>query len=161
MATVDKNQAVIDFLLTCPQLANSKVFFNFINGEDNDKQIITIANDRSTQKPFIDGSVMKRYSFSLIDFRSASYQALVTAPGYSNENVEEMLDVQSILDWVRTQADNRNFPNFGEDCIIDSMITSSETPNLNGVDTSVKPALAKYSMSIFIDYIDNSKKLWR
>ena len=161
MATVDKNQAIIDFLLDCPQLAYNKMFFNFINGQDNDKQIITIANDRATQKPFIDGSVMKRYSFSIVDFRSVSYQAIVNVPGHPNENVEEMLDVQGILDWVKAQADARNFPDFGEDCIIDSMITSSETPNLNGVDTSVKPALAKYSMSIFIDYIDNSKKLWR
>lgn len=159
--TIDKNQAVIDFLLDCPQIKNNRLFFNFINGENNDKQIITISNDRNIQRPYIDGSILKRYSFTIIDFRSASYQAIPKAEGYPSENVEKMLDVQSILDWVNSQADAGIFPDFGEDCIIDDMRTSSDTPNLNGVDTNVKPSLAKYSISIFIDYIDNTKKLWR
>lgn len=161
MANVDKNQAVIDFLVNCPQIANNKLFFNFINGNDNDKQIITLSNDRRTNTTFVDGSVLKRYSFTIVDFRSVTYQAIVKDSGYPNENVEEMLDVQGILDWVNTQADNGNYPNFGEDCIIDAMYTSSDTPNLNGVDNNITPAIAKYSISIFIDYIDTSKQLWR
>lgn len=161
MASVDKNQAVINFLSDCPQIKNNRLFFNFINGQNNDKQIITVANDRSVQRPYIDGSVRKRFSFTLIDFRSVSYQPVVMTQGYPNENVEEMLDVQGILDWVNTQADAHSYPDFGEDCIIDDMVTSSDVPNLNGVDSSVKPSLAKYSISIFIEYVDNSKKLWR
>ena len=161
MANVDKNQAVIDFLVTCPQIANNKLFFNFINGKDNDKQIITISNDRRTNIKYVDGGIGKRYSFAIIDFRSVTYQAVVKTTGHPNENVEEMLDVQGILDWINEQADARNFPNFGEDCFIDAMTTSTDTPNLNGVDTNISPAIAKYSISIFIDYIDTSKKLWR
>ena len=172
MADVDKNQAVIEFLLQCPQIAANRVFFNYINGKDNDKQIVTVSNDRSTNQAYIDGSVMKRYTFTLIDFRSMTDQAIVKVqkpapgttqpiPSYPNENVEELFDVQSILDWVETQAEARNFPDFGSDCLIDSMTTSSNTPNLNGVDSSIKPALAKYSMSIFIDYIDRTKQIWR
>ena len=161
MASVDKNQAVIDFLLQCPQIRDNKLFFNFIDGKSDDKQIVTVSNDRNIQHPYIDGSVLRRYTFTLIDFRSVTYQAIVPTPGYQNENVEEMLDVQGILDWVVEQADARNYPDFGQDCVIDDMRTSSDTPNLNGVDTNVKPALAKYSMSIFIDYIDNTKKVWR
>lgn len=166
MATVDKNQAVINFLEGCTQIRNNRLFFNFINGENNDKQFITTSNDRNVQRPFIDGSVMKRYTFTIIDFRSVTYQSIVrdqTTSGttFPNENVEEMLDVQGILDWVNEQADMGNYPDFGEDCFIDNMQTTSDIPNLNGVDTNVKPALAKYSISIHIDYIDNSKKLWR
>ena len=161
MASVDKNQAIINFLIQCPQIANNKLFFNFINGKDNDKQIITISNDKRTQKPYIDGSVLKRFSFAIIDFRSVTYQAVVKDPSYPNENVEEMLDVQGILDWIQEQADNANYPNFGENCVIDSMQTSTDTPNLNGVDTNITPAIAKYSISIFIDYLDISKQLWK
>ena len=161
MASVDKNKAVIDFLQGCPQISNNRLFFNFINGQDNDKQIVTVSNDRNINKPYIDGSVLKRYTFTIVDFRSVSYQAVVTAQGYPNENVEEMLDVQSILDWINNKADLREYPDFGADCLIDSMRTTSDTPNLNGVDTNVKPTLAKYSISIIIDYVDNSKKLWR
>ena len=161
MADVDKNQAVIEFLLQCPQIAENRVFFNYINGKDNDKQIVTVSNDKSVNRAYINGAVMKRYTFTLIDFRSMTDQALVKTPGFPNENVEEMFDVQEILDWVEAQAEERNFPDFGEDCEIDSMQTSSDTPNLNGVDSSIKPALAKYSMSIFIDYIDKTKQIWR
>jgi hypothetical protein len=161
MAVTDKNQAVIDFLLQCPQIKNNKLFFNYINGKDNDKQIITVSNDRSIQRPYIDGSVLRRYTFTLIDFRSITDQAIVKSSGFPNENVEELFDVQAILNWINDQAESRNYPDFGESCIVDDMKTSSDTPRLNGVDSGVKPALAKYSISIFIDYIDNSKRSWR
>lgn len=156
----DKNQAVIDFLMGCPQIVNNKLFFNFINGKDNDKQFVTVANDKSVNRPYIDGSVLKRYTFTIIDYRSVAYQALVTTAGYTNENVAEMLDVQAIMDWIEEQADNRNYPDFGDKCIIDEMRTLSDTPRLNGVDTNVNPALAKYSMSIQIDYLDISKRIY-
>lgn len=160
-ASVDKNQAVIDFLIQCPTIAGSPLFFNFLNAQDENKQIITQANDTSLNKNYIDGSKLKRYTFTIIDFRSVTYQPIPKMAGYVSENVEEMLDVQSIMDWVNEQADNSNYPDFGDDCVIDDMRTTSENPNLNGIDTQVTPALAKYSMSIQIDYLDTSKVIWK
>lgn len=161
MSSIDKNKAVIDFLMDCPQIRDNRLFFNFINGQNNDKQFVTVSNDRSIHRPYIDGSVLKRYTFTIIDFRSVSYQAIVPSQASKNENIEEMLDVQGIIDWITEKSENLEYPDFGVDCIIDSMRTSSDIPNLNGVDTSMRPALAKYSISIFIEYIDNSKKIWR
>lgn len=160
MASIDKNQAIIDFLLQCPTIQENPLFFNFLNAQSDNKQIIVQANDVSLNKNYIDGSILKRYTFSLIDFRSVVFQPLPKVEGYTSENVEELFDVQGILDWVNEQADSENYPDFGEDCYIDNMKTTSDNPNLNGVDTSVTPALAKYSMSIQIDYIDNAKKIW-
>lgn len=160
-ASVDKNQAVIDFLIQCPAIANSQLFFNFLNAKDENKQIITQANDVALNRNYVDGSVMKRYTFTLIDFRSVAYQPIPKIAGYSSENVEELLDIQGILDWVNEQADLQNYPDFGETCYIDSMTTTSNNPNLDGVDTSVTPSLAKYSMSIQIDYIDTTKQIFK
>ena len=157
---VDKNQAIIDFLLDCPTIAYNPLFFNFLQAQDENKQIITQSNDKMLNKRYIDGSVMKRFTFSIIDFRSVAYQPLPKVPGYTSENVEELVDVQGIMDWVNEQAEAENYPDFGEYCFIDSMTTTAENPNLDGVDTSVTPALAKYSMSIQIDYVDKSKMLW-
>ena len=157
---MDKNQAVIDYLLTCPSIANNPVFFNAIQAEDNTKEIVTIANDRNTQKPYIDGTVEKQYTFTIMDFRSMSYLPIVIGTGYSNENIEDMLDVQGVIDWIEEQNDNRNFPNFGTDCMVDSIRTGSENPNLNGLDTNSSPALAKYSISVVINYLDKSKALY-
>lgn len=161
MATnVDKNQAVINFLLQCPAIRNNPLFFNFINAQDNDKQIVTLVNDTIMDKPFIDGSVQKRFTFTLIDYKSIAYTAIVKEPGYANENVEEMLDTQSILDWIVEQELIRNYPDFGESCVIDDMKALSNNPNLNGVDTALTPALAKYSISIQINYVDYSHMMW-
>lgn len=157
---VDKHKAVVDFLLNCPAIQNSPLYFNFTQAEDDNKQFVTASNDKNMNKKFIDGSVQKRYTFTIIDYRSVVYQALVKDPEFiaNNENVEELLDVQSIIDWINEQADVHNYPNFGDECFIDDMRPTTENPNMNGVDTSLTPALAKYSVSIQIDYIDYSKR---
>ncbi len=158
---VDKNQAVIDFLINCPTIASNPLFFNFLNAKDNDKQLITQSTDKLLNKSYVDGSVLKRYVFTIVDFRSVAYLPVPKEAGYTSENVEEMFDVQGVMDWVNEQADEENYPDFGENCVIDSMKTTSETPTLNGVDTQVTPALAKYSMSIQIDYLDTSKVIFK
>ena len=156
----DKNQAVINFLIQCPQIQNNPLFFNFAEAKNDNKQIVTMANDKIVNKGFIDGSILKRFTFTLIDYRSVSYQSIVKLSGYQNENVSEFMDIQQIMDWINEQADLHNFPDFGSDCVIESMKTATDEPNLNGVDTSVSPSLARYSMSIVIEYLDNSKKIW-
>ena len=165
----DKNQAIIDFLLTCPTISGNPLYFNFLNAKDKNKQVITQANDTALNRNFVDGSVLKRYTFTIIDFRSVAYDAVpinTVIPGtttyteYVSQNVETFDDVQNIIDWINEQADEQNYPDFGEECFIDSMRTTSTNPNLNGVDTSVAPALAKYSISIEIDYLDNTKSIW-
>ena len=157
---MDKNQAVIDFLLQCPRLANNPLFFNFTEAKDNNKQLLPLANEKILDTTFIDGSVMKRFTFTLIDYRSIAYQAVVNQPGYANENVEELFDTQSIIDWISEQSRLKNYPNFGSDCEIESMEVLTDNPNLNGVDTSTKPSLAKYSFSIRIYYLDTSGRIW-
>lgn len=160
---MDKNQAIITYLSGengCPQIRNNPVFFNFIDAKDDNKQIVTIANDRAIQKPYIDGSVLKQYTFTIIDYKSIAYQAIVKLSGYSNENIDEMLEVQEIIDWITEQNEIRNYPDFGPECLVDDIVALTENPRLNGVDVSASPALAKYSVSIRVTYIDISKKLW-
>lgn len=157
---VDKTQAMIEYLLTCPKIEGSPLYFNFVKASDEDKQFVTASNEKTLHQPYIDGSVMKRFTFTIIDFRSVAYQELPKLAISSNENVEEYVDVQGIIDWVTEQNLLKNFPNFGEDCIIDEIRTTSENPNLNGVDTSSNPVLAKYSVSIQIDYLDNSQRIY-
>ena len=158
---MDKNQAVINYLSSCPAIAKNPLFFNFAQAEDNNKQLIAVATDKRVEQPYIDGSVLKRYTFTIIDYRSVIYQAVVKEAGYPNENVEELLDVQSIIDWIDEQNSEYNFPDFGEDCIIDEIKALTDTPRLNSVDTSASPALAKYSVAIQILYLDTSKRIWK
>lgn len=157
---MDKTEAIIQYLLTCPKIENSPLYFNFINPQDEDKQYVTSANEKTLHKQYIDGSVDKRFTFTIIDYRSIAYQEMSRYQITANESVEEFLDVQELIDWIDEQNDLKNFPDFGEHCIIERISTGSENPNLNGVDTQANPVLAKYSISIMVDYLDTSKTLW-
>lgn len=158
---VDKNKAVVDFLITCPQIYNSPLYFNFINASDSTKQIMTIANDYYTSKPYVDGSVSKLYSFTLVEFKSVSDMPIVKLSGYDSENIEDISEVQQLIDWIAEQEELHNYPNFGEDCIVERMRSTKDTPNLEGVNTDVTPPLAMYSVTIEIEYTDYSKTIWR
>lgn len=158
---MDKNKAIIKYLMQCPTIKNNPLFFNFGEVEDNSKQIVTTSTDKNIERPYIDGSVLKRYTFTIIDYRSVIYQALVTIEGYDNENVEDMMDVQSIIDWIDEQNDNYNFPDFGNDCVVEEITALTDIPNLNGVDKDSSPNLAKYSIAIRVQYLDNTKKIWK
>ena len=158
MANVDKNQAVVDFLLTCPAIQNSNLYFNFTEAEDNNKQIVTLANEKALHKAFIDGVVEKQYTFTIIDFKAMTPKPVVE--GRVDENVDDMLEVQELIDWVTEQDALGNFPDFGENCEIENIRALTDNPSLNGIDSNISPALAKYSVSVQIDYLDNTKRLW-
>ena len=74
---MDKNKAVVDFLLTCDYIKNNPLFFNFGKAEADNKQVITIANDVRVNIPFIDGSVQKRFIFTILDYKSVAYNAVI------------------------------------------------------------------------------------
>lgn len=156
----DKNQSIIDYLSQCDAVKSNPLFFNFISAKEDNKQIITNSNEKILDKTFVDGSVLKRYTVTFIDFKSVVYQAIPKVPGYPNENVQELFDVQGILDWVNENNRNRVFPDFGSDCDIQSIEALTDNPTLNGVDSNVSPPLAKYSFAIKVEYIDTTDVLW-
>lgn len=158
---MDKNKAVVTYLLTCPYLKDNPFFYNFGKAESNNKQMVTLADDVSVNTPFIDGSVRKRYTFTIIDYKSVAYRAVINREGASDENLDNAFEAQQVIDWVSEQSDLRNFPDFGSNCVIDDIQAVTNQPNMNGVDKAVTPALAKYSISIKIEYIDYSKAIWK
>lgn len=164
----DKNKAIITYLLNCDQIYGSVLYFNFIDVKDNNTQIVTNSDDRSISRPYIDGSVKRRYTFTIIKFKSVTDIPIVTnfptgtsIPEYSNENVEDMTDMQSLIDWIAEQRENHVYPYFGEDCQIDDIYTTTDTPRLDGINTDMSPTLAMYSVEIVVDYIDTSRANWK
>ena len=158
---MDKNKAVVDYLLTCPYVKDNPLFYNFGKAESNNAQIVTLANDISVNKPFVDGSVKKRYTFTVIIYKPVAYRSIVNREGVTDENIDNAFSVQQVIDWVEEQSGLRNYPNFGADCVIDNILVVTDQPNMNGVDRATTPALAKYSISIRIEYIDYSKVIWK
>lgn len=158
---MDKNKAMITYLLSCPTIRDNPLFFNFINAKDNNNQIITESNIVALQQPYIDGSVMRRYTIKIILFKSISQNAVVKLDGYPDENVTDLAMIQNVVDWIMEQAENANYPDFGTDCVVDSIQPLTSNPVLDAIDTTVQPPLARYSISIVVEYLDKSKLLWK
>ena len=157
---MDKNKAFVDYLLQCPEILNSPLYFNFVNAKNNTNQIVTNSNDAIVEK-YIDGSTRKRYTYTIITFKSITDIPLVKLPNYSNENIEDLADFQNVIDWISEQQDIHNYPDFGEYCQIDEIRSETETPRYDGINTEISPSMAMYSIDIVIDYIDTSKVIWK
>ena len=156
---MDKNKAFVDYLLQCPQILNSPLYFNFVNVKNNTNQIVTNSNDTIVAR-YVDGSVKKRYTYTIITFKSITDIPLVKMPDYSNENIADLADFQNVIDWVSEQQDLHNYPDFGECCQIDDIYSATESPRYDGINTEISPSMAMYSIDIVIDYIDTSKVIW-
>lgn len=159
--SVDKNQAVINYIIQCPKIINSPLYFNFLNAYDGTTQFLTQSNERYASKRYINGSVLKIYSFTIVVFKSTADIAVVKLDGYPNENISDMADIQALIDWIQEQEDLHNYPNFGEDCLVEEIYTTSENPHFDGINEQVSPPLAIYSVTIEIKYLDVSKVIWR
>ena len=161
MSRVDKSSAVIEYLSNCPAMANSPLFFNFAQKEDENQLFATYADSTDIEKKYIDGSKECAYTFTIMIYKSIAYNPIVE--GLSDENIEEYLDVESIYEWIEEQNDNYIFPDFGADCVIDSIEILTNRPVVDASKQSeddMQPALAQYSLGIRIKYLDTSKVLW-
>lgn len=160
MSNVDKNQAVIDYIIQCPTIQNSPLYFNFINIEDDTNQLVTQTTDRYISKRYVDGSVLRVYSFTIITYKSTADIAVVKMSGYPNENVSDMSDIQALIDWIKEQSKLHHYPDFGESCRIDDIYTTTDNPKFEGIDNQVNPFLAAYSTTIEIQYLDMEDVIW-
>ena len=155
----DKNVAMIKFLMACPTIQDNPLFFNFADEEDGNNHFITEKD--TIKKRYIDGSLLKQYTFSIASYYAVSHNAVLNEDDtIIDENIENMAKIQDILDWINEQADIRNFPDFGPQFVVDDMITLTTDPDIDGIDTSVNPPIARYSVGVKVSYLDNSKKLW-
>ena len=157
--TTDKNKATIAFIATYEGIATSPIFVNLINATDNDVQILTSSNEKYLNKPFIDGSVKKQYTFSIVVTKTITNLAL-PKDDIVGENIDDLAEMQAFMDWINEQGENENYPDFGDKCIIEEMHTTAENPSIDGINSEISPPLALYTMDIRIDYIDYSKVIW-
>lgn len=157
---MDKNKAVIEYLLNYPAVSGNSLFFNFAEESDNSTQIVTHGDDTILDESYIDGSVMKVFTFTMLIYKAVTYNPIVKVDNLADENVADVSDIQELIDWLVTQNKNKVFPNFGTSCIIDSVEPTTNRPTLRGVNNEVQPPLAQYQVVIRITYLDTSNKIW-
>ena len=138
---MNKHDAVFAYMQLCPQV--NDLFFNFSTSENGDTVIATTSNEFEVQS-FIDGSSLKWYDFSIIQYRE-----LTTEPN-DEENVSIMLDVESVMAWLLQQDANENYPDFGEKCEVQNISVLQDTPTVAGQDQRG----AKYMFSVRIEFFE-------
>ena len=155
---MNKNEAVIEYLMQCPTIQENPLFFNFADVESGNNHFITESD--KTKRSYIDGSVLKQYTFTIACYYAVSHNAIVGTGNFNDENIENMAIVQRILDWIEEQENIHNYPDFGKEFEVDSISTLTTDPDLDGIDVSVNPPIARYSVGVKINYIDKTKMLW-
>lgn len=126
---INKNQAVLDFINTCP-LVGYDLFFNIIDesNPNGNTSLITVPYGNIVKK-YTDGDRLVRLSYEIRQVKPMSV--------YSNtsENTEQMQKVQEFIEWINEQGKQKQFPDFGEGCEIQSMRASDGvvTPSVVGV----------------------------
>ena len=135
------------FIMQCESVKNNKLFLNFVEKQkDGIKQIVTSQIDRAQDKEYVDGSVLHKVIFTVFDFKSIGFNALITDLS-KNENIETLLEVQDFIDWLAEQERLKNYPDFGADYKVEKLETSYLSPSTPAFDSNA-PDIAKYSIPI-------------
>lgn len=144
MNTREKNNAIWEWLKGCEDLTT--MFFNF-GSADNENTIITSNVNETSIKEFVGGSKIKSYQFSVIQYKKIS-----TAPN-STENIETLVNVTSVMEWITAQNKIRNFPDFGETCTINKVENLQGNPSIAGRDNQG----AKYMFAVEVTYLERKE----
>ena len=166
---IDKNQRMLEYIMGCDVVADNPLYFNFVTEKADTNQLLVARDDSAVNKPFIDGSVLKQYTVDVLLYKSVAYNPIVVehtpegtkpSPTYIDENMVDMRDGQALIDWVLQQMDEGNLPDFGENCIVESIEPTTNKPTLTGVNSDIAPPLAQYVVGIRVQYLDISKQIW-
>ena len=119
----------------------TKLFFNFGSTEDA-ATVIATAGD-VVLETYIDGSQRRRYSFELIRFLPASFEANDTS------NIEMLEDIEVISNWVQDQAAAGNLPVLPDGYSAEDINVLDEYA---GYVAGQDGDMAKYMIPFAIDY---------
>lgn len=155
----NRYEAMLAYLAGCPAMEG--VFsFQAGNAGSDTIQVLTEAGDAQNNRTFIDGSVEKRFDFTVAFYKPVNHTGYVLDMGTANLNLEGILDVQQLIDWLDAQNAARNYPDFGEKKQIDSVRSMNNEPMLAWIDGEhYSPPIAKYTVTVRVEYIDYTNAL--
>lgn len=149
-----------EYILQCDSVKNNKLFINAVTkAQDGAKQLVTSQIDRAQDKEYVDGSVLHKVIFTVFDFKSISFNAIVKSMLKKNKNIESLLEVQALIDWIAEQQKKRNYPDFGNDYEVERIETTYLTPSTPAIDSTATPEIAKYSIPIVCYVMDYTEAI--
>ena len=146
---IDINQATVDFMKQCPLIDR----FYFAFGEIiDDSQLFVPIPEKPHAKIYVDGTKYKYYSFALINYLPFTENPMPIPEGYSCENLDSMLDVQMIADWVEECESNKTRPDYGSGRCVQRISVLENVPRISGQNTDIR--LAKYMIQIRVEFTE-------
>lgn len=124
------------------ELCGDVLGFNFSPESDDSFSLVTQYSDKVLKK-YVSGDEQKAYGFAIIIVKAYSSDQ-------DDLNLEAMNFAQSFMDWIDEQNRKKEFPDFGEDCVIERMENLQNMPNLSGVNYDA--GLARYMIQTRIVY---------
>lgn len=129
------------------ELAGTMLNFNFSPESPESISLITNYSDK-IRKRYITGDCEKEYGFSII----------IVKPYSSDQddlNLEAMNFAQAFMDWLEVQNEEKNYPDFGENCTVEKIENLQNMPNLSGVNC--EEGLARYMIQAKIIYKERKR----
>lgn len=147
----------IEWLLQSDYIKNNKLFLNAVEASDNNIQIVTqqIAENQITK--YVDGSKSYPITFSINNYKSVSYNQLLKSMIPGNENVTDILDTAKIIDFVKDMENKGNYPKFADNITVEKVYCSYNTPSTPTIDSSISPALAKFTIPIVCEVFEDAE----
>ena len=139
---MDKNQILIKWLLTCPEIDELHALF----GTEKDRDKHFIRTKEIVLARYIDGSTKNKMDISI------NYYSFVTFDTCYDENLRAYAKCQNICDWVKKQANTGKLPVF-KNCKVTDLYPANESPIVVDVNTS---QIAKFVVGICVEYTDNT-----
>lgn len=148
-----KNEIMLAYVQRCPGIR--QLYFTAGEMLPDAVQITASSVETAAQTAYIDGSRLRYLDYNLIWFRPLSVTPVRNpATGTYNHAVAEVDDIQSIIDWVETQNDAHDLPEFGDGYVTDSIRCLQAVPQLLGIDQSYSPPLARYTFTLRVEFLD-------
>lgn len=122
------------------------IYFNVNPAEADNLTVNSIQNERELET-FIDSS-------RTVEFMFAIALAKEFDTGTSDNNLEAVEEFEQIADWVEEQNRLKNFPDFGNNIIIDAVEVLETTPSVS-VDNQNQ--IAKYQGQFKITYLEKGE----
>ena len=145
----------LKWLLQSDYIKNHKLFLNTASAQDNNIQIVTQQIPGNQIKKFVDGSKAYPITFSINTFKTVSYEHLVKTMVEGNENVEDILNVQKIIEFVKEMDAKSNYPAFADNITVEKIYCQYDTPSTPAIDNTLNPALAKFTIPIVCEVFED------
>lgn len=145
----------ITWLLKSNYIKNNKLFLNAIQAQDDNLQIITQQVAKNQVKKFVDSSKAYPITFSIVAFKTASYNPLVETKLGADENLSDILDVSKIIEFVKEMNERGDYPDFADNITVESAYCQYNTPPTPAIDGGLNPILAKFVIPIVFEVYED------